>query len=117
MLFADRFPFVYLLSDYRISYSAAFEGCSADVDAGFDTVIRLIKEVDAHNAKFVAVTETSDKALARTVISSTKTKNQEIITLNAMQAVTSSQIESGTTYLSVMKDNLNAVRRAVGITN
>ena len=117
MLFADRFPFVYLLSDLGISYSAAFEGCSADVDAGFDTVIRLIKEVDAHNAKFVAVTETSDKALARTVISSTKTKDQKIITLNAMQAVTSSQIDNGMTYLSVMKDNLNAVRLALGITN
>lgn len=117
MLFADRFPFVYLLSDYGISYSAAFEGCTADVDASFDTVVRLINEVDEHNAKYVAVTETSDKALARTVVSSTKTKNQEIIVLNAMQAVTRSQIENGTTYLSVMKDNLNTVRKAVGITN
>ncbi len=116
MLFADRFPFIYLLSDYKISYSAAFEGCTADVDASFDTIVRLIKEVDEHDAKYVAVTETSNKTLARTVITSTKSKSQEIIVLNAMQAVTSAQIESGTTYLSVMKDNLNTVRKAVGIT-
>ena len=115
MLFADRFPFVYLLSDYGISYSAAFEGCSTDASASFDTVIRLINEVDEHNAKYVAVTETSDNALARTVISSTKAKNQQIITLNSMQSVTKPQIEKGTTYLSVMKENLNSVRLAIGI--
>ena len=115
MLFADRFPFVYLLSDYGISYSAAFEGCSTDASASFDTVIRLINEVDEHNAKYVAVTETSDKALARTVISSTKTKDQQIITLNSMQSVTKTQIEKGTTYLSVMEENLNSVRLAIGI--
>lgn len=115
MLFADRFPFVYLLSDYGISYAAAFEGCSTDASASFDTVIRLIKEADEHNAKYIAVTETSDKALAETVISSTKTKDQKIITLNSMQSVTKTQIEKGTTYLSVMEENLDLIRTAIGI--
>ena len=117
MLFADRFPFVYLLSDYGISYAAAFEGCSTDASASFDTVIRLIKEADEHNAKYIAVTEASDKALAETVRSSTKTKDQKIITLNSMQSVTKKQIEKGTTYLSVMEENLNLIRTAIGIKN
>lgn len=115
MLFADRFPFVYLLSDYGISYAAAFEGCSTDASASFDTVIRLIKEADEHNAKYIAVTETSNKALANTVISSTKTKDQKIITLNSMQSVTKKQIENGMTYLSIMESNLDLVRTAIGI--
>ena len=117
ILFADRFPFIYLLSDYGVHYAAAFEGCTADVDADFDTVIRLIKEADEHNVKYVAVTESSDGALARTVAGSTKTREQKIITLQSMQAITRSQIESGITYLSVMEENLDAVKTALGIEN
>ena len=115
ILFADRFPFVYLLSDYGIDYSAAFEGCTTDVDADFDTVIRLAKEADEHNVKYIAVTESSDKSLANTVILSTKSKDQKIITLNSMQSVTNKQIESGATYLSIMESNINEVKTALGI--
>ena len=117
MLFADRFPFVYLLEDYGISYAAAFEGCSTDASASFDTVIRLINEADEHNAKYITVTETSDQALANTVISSTKTKDQKIITLNSMQSITKSQIDKGTTYLSIMEENLDLIRTAIDIKN
>ena len=115
ILFADRFPFVYLLEDYGIHYAAAFEGCTTDVDADFDTVIRLIHEADEHNVNYIAVTESSDKALANTVISSTKSKNQKIITLNSMQAITHTQIENGTTYISIMEQNINQVKTALGL--
>lgn len=117
MLFADRFPFVYLLSEHHIHYAAAFEGCSADADAGFDTVIRLIKEADAHDVKYVTVTETSDKALANTVISSTKSKNQKILTLNSLQAITKAQIDSGATYISLMRENIDTILFGIGAKN
>ena len=115
MLFADRFPFVYLLSDHNISYSAAFESCTTDTNAGFDTVIRLIKEAELHKVKYITVTETSDKALAETVISSTQTKDQKIAVLHSLQAVNESQIKNGITYLSVMQDNINSILIATGI--
>ncbi len=35
LLFADRFPFRYLLDDYDLNYYAAFPGCSADIKAKF----------------------------------------------------------------------------------
>ena len=117
ILFADRFPFVYLLSDYKIHYSAAFEGCTTDVDADFDTVIRLIHEANEHNVNYIAVTESSDKALANTVISSTESKAQKIITLNSMQSITKSKIENGITYISIMEENINQVKTALNIKN
>ena len=115
MLFADRFPFVYLLSDYGIHYSAAFEGCSTDANADFDTVIRLIHEAEHHSVSYIAVTETSDKALANTVISSGKKKNREILTLDSMQSVTKNDITKGESYLLTMTYNLETVKKAVGI--
>jgi zinc transport system substrate-binding protein len=113
MLFADRFPFVYLLEDYGIDYAAAFEGCTTDVDAGFDTVLRLIKEAEEHNVSHIAVTESSDKALAKTVAESAK-GNIEITVLNSLQSVNTYQLANGYSYLSVMRNNLGAVRTALG---
>lgn len=115
MLFADRFPFVYLLADYGIDYSAAFESCTTDTNADFDTVIRLIKEADLHNVKYIAVTEASDGSLAKTVISSTKTKDQKIIVLNSLQSVNQAQIKNGITYISVMEENIDSILIATGI--
>lgn len=115
LLFADRFPFVYLLSDYGVEYSAAFEGCTTDVDAGFDTVLGLIKEAEEHAVRYIAVTETSDMALASTVASSASEKEIEILVMNSLQSVTRAQIASGLSYLSVMEENLVALRTALGV--
>ena len=115
MLFADRFPFVYLLSDYGIEYKAAFEGCTTDVDADFDTVLGLIKEAEEHSVRYVAITETADGALARTVAQSAK-GNIEIIVMNSLQSVTQKQLKDGISYLRVMEDNLTALKTAIGAT-
>ncbi len=114
MLFADRFPFVYLLSDYDVHFAAAFEGCTTDTDAGFDTVLRLIKEAEEHGISHIAVTESSDKSLAKTVASSTK-GDIEIIVMNSLQGVTKKQLSEGVTYLSEMKKNLTAMKIALGV--
>lgn len=114
MLFADRFPFVYLLSDYGVDFAAAFEGCTTDTDAGFDTVLRLIKEANEHRISHIAVTESSDKSLAKTVASSAK-GDVEIIVMNSLQGVTKKQLSEGVTYLSEMKNNLTAMKIALGV--
>lgn len=115
LLFCDRFPFVYLLEDYGIEYAAAFEGCSAETDADFETVLRLIEEADEHAIEAVAVTESSDGALARTVLSSSRQGGGEIIVFNSLQSVNKGQIADGISYLSVMEENLNALKSALGI--
>lgn len=114
VLFADRFPFVYLLSDCGVEYSAAFEGCTTDVDASFDTVLGLIKEANTHGVKYIAVTETSDKALASTVASSAK-NDIEILVMDSLQSVSKKQLSEGISYLSVMEKNLTALKTALGV--
>ncbi len=113
MIFADRFPFVYLLSDYEIEYSAAFEGCTTDADADFDTVVRLIEESELHNAKYLAVCENANLSLAKTVIGSAKHAKMEIVVLNSLQAVTREQIDNGISYISAMRENLKIIQAVI----
>ena len=115
MLFCDRFPFVYLLEDYGIKYAAAFEGCSADVDADFATVLRMIKEADEHSLDCLIVTESSDRALANTVASSAKCEIERVLIMDSLQSVGAKRIDSGVTYLSAMRENLGVLKLALGV--
>ena len=113
LLFGDRFPFRYLVDDYGLDYRAVFAGCSAETEASFETVIFLAGEVDGLNLNSVMVTESSDKKIAQTIIENTKNKNQRILVLDAMQSVTAEDIKNGTTYFSVMENNLKTLKEAL----
>ena len=113
LLFGDRFPFRYLVDDYGLSYYAAFAGCSAESEASFETISFLAQKVDELGLKNVLTIEKSDQKIAKTIIENTKDKNQNILTLDSMQSTTSDDVANGTTYLSVMENNLNVLKEAL----
>ena len=113
LIFADRFPFRYLVDDYGLNYYAAFSGCSAESEASFKTVTFLAGKVDELGVKSVLTMEKSDDRIAQTVIENTKAKDQKILQLNSMQSITSEEIADGSTYLSVMEDNLGVLKEAL----
>lgn len=113
ILFADRFPFRYLVDDYGLEYFAAFAGCSAETEASFETITFLSSKVEELALPAIFIIETSDGSIARTVVSSTKEKNQSILTLDSLQSVTAKEIEGGLTYLSVMENNLEQLKQGL----
>ena len=113
LLFGDRFPFRYLVDDYGIKYYAAFVGCSAETEASFETVSFLAKKMDELGLKHVMTIEGPDKKIAATAIENTKDKNQDVLALNSMQSVTTKDIEGGETYLGVMQQNLEVLKKAL----
>ena len=113
LIFADRFPFRYLVEDYGLKYFAAFSGCSADSEASVETVIFLAKKIDELSLSHLIILENSGTALADTVISSTKSGRVGILRLDSMQSITAAGIEDGVSYLSIMENNLTALRTAL----
>ena len=114
VLFADRFPFRYLVDDYGLSYYAAFAGCSAESEASFETISFLAKKVDELNLPCVLTIEGKDHKIAETVVENTTAKNQKVLTMDSMQSTTSKDVKNGTTYLSVMEKNLSVLKEALG---
>ncbi len=110
---ADRFPFRYLVDDYGIDYYAAFEGCSSESSASFQTVIFLSEMVDENNLDTVIVTETGTSDVANSVIDATSSKNQDILILNAMQTISKEDIDNGVNYLDIMTQNLDVLAQAL----
>lgn len=115
LVFADRFPFIYLMDDYGLEHYAAFQGCSAETEASFITIISLANRLDQIGLDVVMVTESSNQSIARTVIRETKGKNQRILVLDSMQSVNSTDVKSSVTYLSIMESNLAVLKEALKV--
>lgn len=113
LLFGDRFPFRYMTDDYGISYFAAFPGCSAETEASFETIVFLADKVNELSLNSILTIEGSDHKIAETIRESTKSRDQQILTMNSMQSTTLEDAKGGTSYLSIMEDNLEVLKEAL----
>ena len=89
---------------------AAFAGCNTEAEADFETVIRLSERADQWNAKYICITESSDRRLAEGVIRATAKGDAEIVVFDSMQSVTEKEISAGETYLKIAEKNLAALK-------
>ncbi|MBR4274470.1 MAG: zinc ABC transporter substrate-binding protein, partial [Bacilli bacterium] len=113
LVFGDRFPFRYMVDDYGLDYYAAFVGCSAETEASFETIVFLAGKVDELGLHSVLTIEGNNHRIAETVIANTTAKNQKILTMNSLQSTTSRDVTNGTSYLTVMTENLNTLKEAL----
>ena len=113
LLFADRFPFRYLVDDYNLKYYAAFVGCSAETEASFETIKFLANKVDELGLNVILKIESSDGGIANTVKDATTNKNQTIMTMDSLQSASTKEYKAGRNYLSVMEQNLTVLKDAV----
>lgn len=114
LLFGDRFPFRYLADDYGLDYYAAFPGCSAETEASFETVSFLAGKMDALGLPCVLTIDGTQHKIAETIVQNTAQKNQQVLTMDSMQAVTANDAASGVSYLSIMEKNLSVLKKALG---
>ncbi|MBQ7599020.1 MAG: zinc ABC transporter substrate-binding protein [Clostridia bacterium] len=110
LVFADRYPFRYLADDYDLTCYGAFAGCSAESEASFETMMKLVSAVKEHGLRYVLKIEGSDGKIAETVAAES---GAEIRTLNSCQSVSAEDVENGATYLSLMEGNLAVLQEVL----
>ena len=113
VLFGDRFPFRYLVDDYGLDYYAAFVGCSAESEASFETIAFLAGKVDELGLSTVLTLEGTNHKIAETIVSTSKDKSAQILSMDSMQSTTSGDVKNGATYLSIMENNLDVLTDAL----
>jgi len=109
LIFADRFPFRYLTSDYDLKYYAAFSGCSAESEASFKTLVFLADKLKELKLNKLMIIDGSDEKIARAVIETAGVDHVDILMLNSMQSV----IGENDSYLGIMETNLTVLQKAL----
>lgn len=112
LVFADRFPFLYLTKDYNLDYYAAFVGCSSETGASFETVKFLADKVDELGLSHIMILEGSDGSIAGAVADAARS-DVSVLAIDSMQSVNETDIANGVTYLSVMTENLDVLKEAL----
>ena len=110
IVFGDRFPFRYFAHDYHLRYDAAFPGCSEDSEPSVRTVISLVETVRAEQVPVIFYIEFSSRKTADILAEETGAKE---LLFHSCHNVSSEELEAGATYLSLMWNNVSALKEAL----
>lgn len=115
LIFADRFPFRYLMNDYNLDYYALFNGCSTESEADFDAITDIINEINSADASYIFILENTNSKTANNILNDHNCKKGvEILTLNSCQSININNIDN-ISYLQIMEDNLEKLKKAVNL--
>lgn len=112
VIFADRFPFAYLMEDYDIVCYSAFEGCSSDTNASFDTIAHLTEDIKTYNKDTVLVLENSAESVVEPLKSALSGRTLETAVMNSCQSIDKDTAQN-TSYIEIMTKNLNSLKKAL----
>lgn len=110
IIFGDRFPFRYLADDYGLKYYAAFSGCSSETEASASTISFLIDKVKEEKTSVVFTIEFSNEKIADSICEATCATK---LKLNSCHNLTNDEMQAGETYLSIMKNNVENLSKAL----
>ncbi len=111
LVFGDRFPFRYFVEAYGFTYYAAFPGCAEESEPSAATVAFLIDHVKAERIPVVFYIELSNERMADTICEATGAKK---LLFHSCHNVSKSDFEGGATYVSLMRQNIENLKEAVG---
>lgn len=110
IIFGDRFPLRYFADAYKLSYFAAFPGCSSDTEPSASTIAFLIDKIKEEKIPVVFNIEFSNKKVSDTISKSTGAKMLEF---HSCHNVSSDDFKNGVTYLDLMNKNAAALNEAL----
>ncbi len=111
LIFGDRFPFLYMASDYGLDYMSAFPNCGEESEPDARTLSDIISAMREKGISVVFHIELSSTRVAETISSET---GAEMRLLHSCHNVTKEEYEMGATYLSLMSENLKQIKAALG---
>jgi len=110
LVFADRFPFLYLAREYGLDYVSAFPSCVAKSEPSAKTMAMLIEKVALDEIPVIYTIELSNGKTAQTIAEET---GAEICTLHSVQTLSDADFAAGESYVSLMTQNLTALGKGL----
>lgn len=103
LVFGDRFPFLYLTTEYGFHFLAAFPGCAEQTEPDIKTLADLIERIKKDNITCVFYTEFSSRQTADMLCEET---GATALLLHSCHNVTKEEWDNNETYITLMENNL-----------
>ncbi|MGB5824030.1 MAG: metal ABC transporter substrate-binding protein [Proteocatella sp.] len=110
IIFGDRFPLLYFAKEYDLEHYSAFPGCSDGSEPSAATIAFLMDKIKSENIGTVFYIEFSNHKIADILAESAGTKTAMF---HSCHNVSKEEIENGSTYISLMEQNLETLKGAM----
>lgn len=109
LFFGDSFPFFHMAEDYGFTYLAAIDGCGEDSEPSASRVAELVTLAKENRARCIFHTERTDDRYAALIAAECSAR---VGRLHSCHNLSQAEWDEGETYLSLMQQNLQAIRTA-----
>lgn len=110
LVFGDRFPLRYFVDEYKLSYYAAFPGCSEQTEASAKTISFLIDKVKKENIPVVFHIELSSGKIAKQIADETGAK---VLEFGTGHNISAKDFDAGVTFVDIMNNNIKVLKEAL----
>ena len=110
LIFADKMPMQYFIDYYNLKVSAAFDGCSTEVDPSAKTIAYLQNKVKEEKIPVILYIELNPGTVAKTIADETGAEAMQIQTLHN---VSLDDFNNGETWVSLMTRNIDVLKKAL----
>lgn len=108
--FADKFAMYYFVKDYGLDYVSAYDSCSSETEPSAKLVAEMIDEVKENNAPAIYYAELSNHKAADTISKETGAKEY---LLHSCHNISKDEYKNGVTYISLMEQNLENLKKGL----
>lgn len=110
IVFAGRFAHLYFIKHYGLDYISAFDSCSTEAEPSMKKVAKILDFIEKNDIPAVYYEEFSEPKIANSIAEQTGVKTLKFSTLHN---VTKEQLESGVTFVELMRENLENLRQGL----
>lgn len=107
----SRFSLLYFMEEYGLSYVAAYDSCEEEAEPSIKRVVSMIKTMRKDKIPVVYYEELTEPYIASTIA---EAADAEMLLFHSCHNVSKNDLESGVTYLSLMKQNAINLRKGLG---
>ena len=108
--FGGRFAMSYFAHEYGLNYVAAFDSCQAESEPGARLIVKIIEKMREDGVSYVFYEEMTDPKAAKII---SEEIGGEILLLHSCHNVSKAEMEAGATYVSLMRQNVENLRKAL----
>lgn len=102
IIYGGHYAFGYLANRYGLNY-LAIQGMSPDAEPSAQDLMKIIKQIQKDNVKYIFYEELSSPKIAQTLANET---NAKLLLLNAAHNITKNDFINNISFLDIMEENL-----------
>ena len=109
-------PMQYFIEEFGLTASAAFTGCSTETEPSAATIAYLVDKVKTEDIPVVLYIELNNGKVADLIVDEVNLETDRSVVsmqIQTLHNVTKDDFENGETYVSLMRRNLDVLKKAL----